>query len=1245
MEIKADARFVALSGKISRICGIVVMAAGGAALAAGMGSIPLLQVLGSGMPSFTAGTLALLGAALWLLQERRSKGQRLAGQASAAVVSLLGVLALCEYLLRADSCIGFLMFKGLPAGFFTASAPGREIMYTAGSLVITGIALLLIDTRITARHSPSQYLSFLQGTLASIGVLEHGFGLSYLYSGGVHPAVISPLAATGFILLSAGILLARPGQGMMSLLLSKSPGGRAARRQLPAAVTILVAVSFVLLFNRLLHLHYYEFRLLIVSAVVALLLLAWILWSAQSLNRIDDQREQAEESLRERGALLRGVLDSSFSGIMALKAVRDAARKIVDFEWQTANMTAERAVGRSSGSLAGKRLLEVAPGALQEGLFDLFAGVVESSVPLYHEQLFYRHEKVKNWFEIIAVKLSDGVVVTFTDITARKESEKRVTQLNRVLSVLSNINQAIIRIQDRQKLFDEACRIAVRDGHYRLSWIGLMDENTRTVNVAAHEDIEEGYLDGLNISLDDVPLGRGPTGAVLRTGTHFLCNDIENDERMAPWREKALKQGYRSCAAFPLTIMGRTVGTLNLYGDEINAFTDEEIRLLLELTGDISYAMEYFQREELRAKAEAALEESERRYRLLVNNIPDFIYSFDREGRFTAVNASMCLALEFPETDILGKGFKELGFPEKVVAEWEQMQQRVLATGEIINTEVDIPLSDGMVHQYEIALHPIYDHANKIIGISGINRDITIKNRLEENLVKLEKAVETSSEAIFSTDRDGTITFINPAFTSMYGYAAGEVTGKVTPRILRSGKMQQEDYEAFWRAITGKQVVKGELINKTKDGRLIHVEGSTNPILDDRGEITGFLAIQKDMTDRKKAESEKEKLQAQLLQSQKMETVGVLAGGIAHDFNNILTIVQGNAELALRAVEKGNPLYLDIEEIIMAARRAANTVSQLLLFSRKQQPRALQPVDLNETVKNLLKMLRRLIDEDIVVTLELQEGLLRAAVDEGNMEQVIMNLAINARDAMSRGGNLRIKTENLTVREEYARTNSGARPGAYVCLTVEDTGAGIEKGVLPHIFEPFFTTKKAGKGSGLGLSVVYGIVQQHGGWVNVYSEPGHGTTFRIYIPADEREQSREVKESEDREQWPGRGKRVLFVDDEESIRTVVAKILANNGYVVKTVGSAREAASVFQNESGGFDLVFSDVILPDLRGTQLVDELRAMKPSLKVLLGSGYTGEKIDDLQRKKYAFLQKPYDSADILRTIGVLLADDDPA
>ncbi len=503
----------------------------------------------------------------------------------------------------------------------------------------------------------------------------------------------------------------------------------------------------------------------------------------------------------------------------------------------------------------------------------------------------------------------------------------------------------------------------------------------------------------------------------------------------------------------------------------------------------------------------------------------------------------------------------------------------------------------------------------------------------EESLRKLSRAVEHSADTVVITDRSGVIEYVNPAFEALTGYSHEEACGQ-TPRILKSGEQAAETYQEMWNTILGGAVYRGIFVNRKKNGELYYVEQSICPVRDGDGQVTHFIANGRDLTERLRLES-------QLLQAQKMDAIGRLAGGVAHDFNNLLTIITSYSELALDSVPRDSPLESKIQEILLAARRAAELTRQLLAFSRKQ-PQALRVMELNQVVAGIAKTLPRLIGEDIEFSFRPGPGVGMARVDPLQIEQVLMNLAANARDAMPQGGHLQIETFSLRLDEDYIHGKPAAIPmGHYAVITVSDNGIGIPREDLPHIFEPFYTTKPAGKGTGLGLATVYGIVKQNQGFVWVYSERDRGTVFKIYLPSiDERIQLADPENPERKMETRGT-ETILLVEDEQAVRRPTAEFLGRQGYHVLEAKDGIEALAVSRKYDSNIQLLVTDVVMPNLSGGELAEQMLRERPDIKLLFVSGYAGKtvldhKVVDLETN---FLQKPYTLRQLSRKIRTAL------
>jgi PAS domain S-box-containing protein len=513
-----------------------------------------------------------------------------------------------------------------------------------------------------------------------------------------------------------------------------------------------------------------------------------------------------------------------------------------------------------------------------------------------------------------------------------------------------------------------------------------------------------------------------------------------------------------------------------------------------------------------------------------------------------------------------------------------------------------------------------------------IATDITDRKKAEEELRLQSAALKAAANAIVITDRSGSIVWVNPAFTMLTGYSAEESMGVNPRKLVKSGVHGQVFYQQLWDVLLAGEVWRGEIMNRHKNG-IQYPEGMTiTPVKDARGEITNFIAIKRDLT-------EQRKLEEQLRQSQRMESIGTLAGGVAHDFNNILTAIIGYGYLALKNAAQDDPQRRLIEHILKAADRAAHLTKELLLFSRKQAIDSKQ-LDLNAVVTKMEIFLKRVIGEDIAFKTVLQEIKLTVMADVYQLEQVLMNLATNARDAMPQGGTLTLTTEAVQLDQSFTESHGFGKPGQYALLTVSDTGEGMDEETRQRIFEPFFTTKDVGKGTGLGLAAVYGIICRHEGFINVYSEPGCGTTFQIYLPVIHQKAGEETV-AERQEASFGGAETILLAEDDESVRCLTRTILTDLGYTVIEAVDGEDAVRKFAANKDAIDLLLFDLVMPKMNGNAAYDEIRIIRPEVKAILTSGYA----PDIIRQRVGagngvtILSKPAPPAELLRRVRQVL------
>jgi len=628
----------------------------------------------------------------------------------------------------------------------------------------------------------------------------------------------------------------------------------------------------------------------------------------------------------------------------------------------------------------------------------------------------------------------------------------------------------------------------------------------------------------------------------------------------------------------------------------------------------------------VRKAAEKHLVQMEARYRGLLEAAPDAMVVVNQAGEIVLLNLQAEKQFGYRRDELIGQLVKNIipeGFAERLIADALRSVEDALAQQIGTGIELNGRRKDGSEFPIEIMLSPL-DGMDGILVTAAV-RDITERKRREYDLSCLAAVVESSHDAIISLTPDGIVLSWNQGAERIYGYSAAETVGR---SILFTSPPDRtaETLTLLQGVERGETVEPFETVRVKKDGTRIHVSVTLSPIENSDGQVVGISAVARDVTESKN-------LEAMLRQAQKMEAVGQLAGGVAHDFNNLLGVILGYTGLMLDHLSLDDSNRKGIVEIQKAGDRAALLTRQLLAFSRKQvlQPKVL---DLNTVVAGAEELLQRLIGEDIELLVVLNPALGRIEADAGQLEQIIMNLAVNARDAMPPGGKLTIETSNVEIDEGYALQHPSTRTGPHVMLSVTDTGCGMDAKTKAHIFEPFFTTKEFGKGTGLGLSTVYGIVKQSGGSVWVYSEVGIGTTFKIYLPCVTPALETAAR-SDKPEKIAGGSQTILIVEDEAALLEVTQRSLEAFGYVILAANSPADAMRISESHPGPIHLLVTDVIMPGMSGDQLASRLSASRPEMKVLYVSGYTDDTIvrHGVLEPGLAFLQKPFSPRTLAR------------
>jgi PAS domain S-box-containing protein len=723
-----------------------------------------------------------------------------------------------------------------------------------------------------------------------------------------------------------------------------------------------------------------------------------------------------------------------------------------------------------------------------------------------------------------------------------------------------------------------------------------------------------------------VPLDQTISGWVTRQREPLMLEGEINDQRFrALWPHPEIT----SSISIPLLVANKVVGTLNINAlSRLRPFTLAQMKVLTILAATAAAALES-------ASLYTQVRQAEKNYRSIFENAVEGIFQATPDQRLLTVNPSMARILGYDS-------------PEEVIADFNATGRQLWANPETGREIAEVLESNGLVEGLAIEAHRksgeriwlslnlrvVKDETGATIYREGTIADITEHKRAVQELSESEERyrdlVENAHDIIYSHDLNGNYTSVNRAALEITGYTHEEALNlnldqTVAPEYLDTAR------EMLERKLAGEQVTAYEMEILAKDGRRIAIEANTKLVFRD-GKPIGVQGIARDVTQRKE-------LEQQLRQSQKMEAIGQLAGGVAHDFNNLLTAINGYSSLALQRANPDDRIRGYLEEIRKAGERAANLTRQLLAFGRKQ---LLKPValNLNDVVSDMNKMLRRLIGEDIRFDARFDPALKQVKADAGQIEQVLVNLVVNSRDAMPQGGTLTIETANFEIDPEFASKHLDLLPGNYVMLAVSDTGCGMDEKTQARIFEPFFTTKEKGRGTGLGLSTVYGIVKQSGGNIWVYSEPGQGTVFKVYLPQLQ-EDAEAPRKSVVETVVPRGSETILLVEDEDVVRGLARQILEQAGYNVLDASGGEEAIRLCRERRGPIDLLLTDVVMPETSGREIARRLTKLRPATRVLYMSGYTDDAIvhHGVLDSDVEFIQKPFTPVALARKVREVL------
>ena len=894
------------------------------------------------------------------------------------------------------------------------------------------------------------------------------------------------------------------------------------------------------------------------------------------------ERKRAEEAFRESEKRFRAVIDHSPNNIYL---------KDLEGNYLLVNRVFEETIGVSINDIFGKNAANWAEDEFAEAYLKHDREVIKQGVTVVQEEIVpyvdgTLHTHIATKFPIFN---EDGILVSIgginTDITDRKRAEEELRRSNRLLESVFQTVPILIWVKDRQ-------------GKYLMV--------TREFSTHYGGEIED-----------------------------FIGNNLLELGYVTPSTQQVWDREDHN--------VFETGETIEVLEQPIDLQTGERrwqhlIKVpLRDDSGEITHLVGVGINVTARKRVEEELRESQRLLQTVFDTIPHWVYVKDRQSRYLAVNKAMAKDFHMEPEAFLGMNSDEfrtrtdvqIGTVEEMI-QISETDRRVLENGEFVDEpEMSFTLNDGNKRIIRVIKLPFMNNKGEVQGIVGLSEDITeFKNQealLRKSEAEFRQMVENIPSAIFLKDLDGRYRITNRTFEEWVGIKKSEAYGKT------SHELYSEEKATFYvnhdrEVIETGEVRQKELELETKGG-VKSIISNKFPMLDEKGEVTGIGAILTDLTAQRTTEE-------QLRQAQKMEVIGQLAGGVAHDFNNLLQVIAGYTQITLGDPEMPEKIRSHLTLVKESADRATELTGQLLAFSRKQTLE-FRLIDLEQLISRQMKLVRRVIGENIALELRSHATNTTVKGDVGALEQVVLNLCINARDAMPDGGRLMIEFDTITTDADFNASDSRIGRGEYACITVKDTGAGMTPEVLEHIFEPFFTTKEVGKGSGLGLSMAYGILRQHDGMIDVESQTGAGSKFKIYIPLVHEQPADETPPAESI--LPGSGETILLAEDEKEVLDLVAFMLESMGYRVLKATTGKEALQLLAEGTDRIDLALVDVVMPEMGGRELYEKITQLRPSLPVVFNTGYAADTIDSqfLEDHNIRLLHKPYTPDELSKTI----------
>ncbi|MBI5342574.1 MAG: PAS domain S-box protein [Deltaproteobacteria bacterium] len=730
------------------------------------------------------------------------------------------------------------------------------------------------------------------------------------------------------------------------------------------------------------------------------------------------------------------------------------------------------------------------------------------------------------------------------------------------------------------------------------------------------------------------PLRPSDSRETYEKGRALVIDDLRRSSRYLEWKEAAERVRLGSYVGVPLRVHDALIGVLFLDRAEPHAWTEDEVGTAEAVGRQISVAIRH-------TRLFESQQELSSRLMSLMDNVPGVVYRGLRDWSLPLIGADVVRLTGYPAKDFMSRmvGWRDIVHPDDIEPLKERFREAVRKEEKVLRVEYRIRHRDGSIRWLADRRQLFFDPQGGFSYVDGLLLDITNRKKSEEELRLMQFAVDRAGDAAYWMVPDGRLIYVNDQACKGLGYTCEELLSMTIHQI--NPEFPAEKWAAHWEDLRKRQSYTMESRHRAKDGRIIPVEVTVNYLEFDGKEYNCVSA--RDITKRVEAQERSRFLEAELLQAQKMEAIGSLAGGIAHDFNNLLTGILGYANLLKIKAKPGSEVLKAANVIQDAADRASQLTAQLLGFARRGKNLAV-PVDIHRVIDDVSGLIERAMDKRIRIRKFFAPDAVTVVGDPTQLQQMLMNMAVNARDAMPEGGVLTFSTSVVRRDEIRSGSRSDLESGSYARIDLADTGTGIPESHLEKIFDPFFTTKEQGKGTGLGLAMVFGIVKNHGGYIEVESKVGAGSLFKIYLPlADGKGREEEIVSSRSAETEEGRGS-VLLIDDQETVREVCSAMLQTLGYRVSTASDGREGVEYYRRFGGNIDLVIIDMIMPNLGGRDCFREIKAMNPEVRAILSTGFSldGAVQEIIDEGISGFIQKPYRLEQLSRAVSKAMGRD---